>query len=404
VTATPGAAALGTDRGDRMPVTSGAVLGVLADGGGIDFARLRAWRRDRLFTAMDDQAVDALMLGRGANIEYASGARQLWVAGTRPFGPACVVVRATRRVHLLSVWDDGVPPEVPHEDLYGLSWNPANLFASLHAIPGLADAARLGTDSFAPGFDQFIGALAPRAEVLDGRAVLGPARAVKSPDELECIRTATAIAEAGLEALVDHLRPGMTERQLLGAYLGRIASLGAPTPPVESVVCATPRHGPVALRHLVSDRPVGAGELVVLNPGAMYAGYEGGVGRTWVCPRAPSAAQVALATRCHEGMRAVIELCRPGRTGSDLRRAWEVTGAPLPAAPLVHGLGLGMEPPVIAPGVGDDAVVSAGMVLAVQGWVAAPGVGGFLEREVVAVGHDGAELVSAASPGPVRTA
>src|SRR4051812_666695 len=96
-------------------------------GARVDFARLRAARRARLLAAMADHDVDVLVLGRPASVAYASGARQLWTAGSRPFGPACVVVGETGRVHLLSVDDDGVPPEVGHEDLFGLSWNPANL-------------------------------------------------------------------------------------------------------------------------------------------------------------------------------------------------------------------------------------------------------------------------------------
>jgi len=31
------------------------------------------------------------------------------VAGTRPFGPSCVLVRETGAIHLLSTWDEGVP-------------------------------------------------------------------------------------------------------------------------------------------------------------------------------------------------------------------------------------------------------------------------------------------------------
>ena len=45
-------------------------------------------------------------------------------------------------------------------------------------------------------------------------------------------------------------------------------------------MCATPRSGPVVLRRLPSERRLGPGQLVALNPGALYAGYEGGVGRT----------------------------------------------------------------------------------------------------------------------------
>jgi len=44
---------------------------------------------------MEAYDLDILVLGRQANIRYVTGAPQLWIAGTRPFGPMCVVVRAT---------------------------------------------------------------------------------------------------------------------------------------------------------------------------------------------------------------------------------------------------------------------------------------------------------------------
>jgi len=66
---------------------------------------------------MDAAALEVLVLGRPANVRYASGARQLWRTGANPFAPLCVVVRATEKVHLLSSWDEGVPPEIGREDL-----------------------------------------------------------------------------------------------------------------------------------------------------------------------------------------------------------------------------------------------------------------------------------------------
>ena len=127
----------------------------------VDDEDVRADRRRRLFAAMDDHGLDVLVLGRPAEVAFATGARQLWTAGSRPFGPACVAVRATGRTHLLSTWDHDVPPEVGHDDLFGLSWNPATIAVSLAAIPGLREAARVGTTSSSPGFGRLVAAVAP---------------------------------------------------------------------------------------------------------------------------------------------------------------------------------------------------------------------------------------------------
>ena len=176
-----------------------------------------------------------------------------------------------------------------------------------------------------------------------------------------------------------------------------------PTPATEGVVCGTPRHGPVRLRQLATERPVGPEELVVLNPGALFAGYEGGLGRTWLAGAASaSAAQRQLATRCQSGLEALVGVCRVGSTGADLCRAWMATGEPMPSAPLAFGLGLGVEPPVIAGAVGHDAELRAGDVLSVQAWVTEEGVGGFLERDVIVVADGEAGVLSRFAHGLSR--
>lgn len=374
----------------------------LEEGGRVDFARLRHDRISRLLGGMAAGGLDVLVLGRGGNVRYAAGARQLWRAGTSPFAPMCVVVGETGQVHLLSVWDEGVPPEIAHENLYGLFWNPANLTEALRAIPGLAGARRVGTDGLTSHFARNAASLFERAELLDAGPLLRAARSTKTPDELACITTAVSLAEAGLSELEEALVPGITERRLLGRYYQRLAELGAPAPPSESVVFATSATGPPRVRHLATDRPVREGELVVLAPGALYAGYEGGLTRTRVLggrdrpPTGPSPRAGALSDRARAGIDALIDGCRPGRTGADLYRAWESTGEPMPPLALAEGLGLGAEPPLIGFGRGAGAVLQEDQVLSVQCWVTDTGTGGILLRETVVVTAGGPEVLSRA--------
>lgn len=180
------------------------------------------------------------------------------------------------------------------------------------------------------------------------------------------------------------LRPGVSERELLGVYSEHVARLGAPVPPSESVCFVA--SGAVALRHVASDRVVGYGELVVLAPGALYAGYEAGLART---VSVGGGDLQSLGERCAVGMDALLSACRAGGVGSDLYRVWEGCGFGAASVVLAHGLGLGAETPVIGLGRGRDAVLEEGMVLSVQSWVTEEGVGGFLQRETVVIGAGG---------------
>ena len=62
-----------------------------------DDRALRVGRRERALAQMEKHDLDVLVLGRQANVRYVTGTPQLWVAGTRPFGPTCVLVRPPGR-------------------------------------------------------------------------------------------------------------------------------------------------------------------------------------------------------------------------------------------------------------------------------------------------------------------
>ncbi|MDP7724165.1 Xaa-Pro peptidase family protein [Mycobacterium sp. TY814] len=363
----------------------------LEDSCRVDFAGLRAERRAKVFAGMDSAGLDALILGGAGNVHYVCGARLLGRAGVLPFAPVCVVVRSTGRVHLLSTWDEGVPPEIAREDLYPLSWNPANLMASVASIAGLREARRIGTDGLTATSGAMIESLAPSAELVDGGVVVEACRRVKTDAEITCLEVAAAISESALSVMASALGPGVSERELLGVYSEHVARLGAPVPPSESVCFAT--GGSVGFRHVPSDRVVGDGELVVLAPGALYAGYEAGLARTVVAGSGSGSGGggggSALGERCVAGMDALMGACRAGGVGADLYRAWERLGVGPASVVLAHGLGLGAEPPVIGFGLGRDAVLEEGMVLSVQSWVVEEGVGGCLQRDTVVIGASG---------------
>ena len=60
-----------------------------------DDAALRLARRARVLAEMEAADIDVLVVGREGNARYVSGAPRLWTAGSRAFGPGCVLVRAT---------------------------------------------------------------------------------------------------------------------------------------------------------------------------------------------------------------------------------------------------------------------------------------------------------------------
>lgn len=355
---------------------------------------LRTGRRERALAQMDAHDLDVLVLGRQANIRYVTGAPQLWIAGTRPFGPMCVVVRATGDIYLNSTDDEGVPDEIGRDRLYGLAWNPMTLIEVLKNIDGAATARRVGTDAITPTFAALLPEAFPRADLVDGEPAMAAARRVKTPDEIAAMGPALRAAERGLACAVAELEPGVSERTLAGAALQAMAAGGVSTPATQDVAWVTSREHP--WRRV--PRAVQPGDLVALAAGALADGYVGEVGRTWVAGGADGPETGKLFARSEALYDRMIAACSPGGPVSGLLDAYAAAGEPLPPMPVAHGLGLGFDPPVVSEALsaaGDR--LEAGMVLAITGYVWQEGVGTVLRRDTVHI-TDGAAEVLTGSP------
>lgn len=358
-----------------------------------DDRALRVGRRERALAQMEAHDLDVLVLGRQANVRYVSGAPQLWVAGTRPFGPTCVMIRETGAIHLLSTWDEGVPEDIPHENLYGISWNPMNTIANLQGIEALATARRVGTDALSPGFAQLLPVAFPNAELVDGEQAMRAARRVKTPEELIALRDAIAVAELGLAAAVAELRPGIAENTLAGVLLEAIAAGGVSTPATQDVAWVTSREHP--WRRATPDGVVRSGDLVALSAGVLAGGYAGEVGRTW--PVGEPAGAADLYRRWDALWTKLSDACQPGAVAGDLLDAYRAAGEQLPPMPVARGLGMGFDPPVVSPDLPQTAAaerLEAGMVLAVTGYVWEAGVGAVFGREAVLITENGHEVLT----------
>lgn len=362
-----------------------------------DERALRSGRRQRALDQMAAHDLDVLVLGRQANVRYVTGAPQLWVAGTRPFGPTCVVVRETGAVHLLSTWDEGVPDDIPHENLYGISWNPMNTMSALQRIDGAAGARRVGTDALSPVFAQLLPTAFPNAQLVDGELAMRAARRVKTAEEIAAVRESVAVAESALAAAVAELRPGVSEQALTGVVLEASAAGGVSTPSNQDVAWATSRTHP--WRRADGDGRVQDGDLVAFAAGVLAGGYVGEVGRTWPASKkqVPGGAS-ALYRRWDSLWDRLIDACRPGAGASELMAAYQAAGEPEPPMPVARGLGMGFDPPVVSkhlPATAADERLEPGMVLAVTGYVWEEGVGAVFGREAVLITADGPEVLTA---------
>jgi len=345
--------------------------------------------RDRMRTA----EIDGLVVSSPGNIFYLSGFRGSSGAvlitqqrsrlfsdfryrlQAREQAPDFEFVEAPRR--LLA----RVGEAAGEEGLERLEYDPTHLTCEMR--DQLADGA--------PGLD-----LAPAEGLVEAL------RSVKSADEVERIAAAAALADAALARMIELLRPGATERasDLEGEFLMR--RQGAEAAAFDMIVASGPRS---ALPHAeTTDRELRPGDLVVIDMGAKVSGYCSDMTRTFAVQSAPKAAQDIYGI-VYRAQRAAAAGVRAGAVCGDVdsiaRAMIEEAGH---GDDFGHGLGHGVgidvhEAPRLAEG--QEAALVAGNVVTVEPGIYVDGFGGVRLEDLLVVGAEGAETVTA-SPMPAE--
>jgi Xaa-Pro aminopeptidase len=109
-------------------------------------------------------------------------------------------------------------------------------------------------------------------------------RAVKDAGELAHIERAVAVAETALRRTVPMLRAGLTETAVAGILERHLRDAGSEAFPFPTIVASGPRS---AMPHArAGDRVLEMGDFVLLDFGAVTAGYCSDITRTFVLGRA----------------------------------------------------------------------------------------------------------------------
>ena len=384
--------------------------GALAFGRPLDLARMRRERHARLVDAMRANGVDVLLLLGQSNVGYATGVRVPAMDQARALHRRSVaVVTADDTAPRVWTWvPEGVPEDVAPACVHpgiNLEWD-----EGAAALVDLLPSGALAADELTmPVRAALAGAGRPPA---DASIVISMAKALKTADEIECIRRAQAINEAAIARLVDGVvRPGVCGTELTGAFLHAIFELGAAGNTVDPVWQVMPRSiadgpytatGDVVFPTVTTDRRLDAGDVMWVDNGLSYEGYQSDYGHTWVIGRDPDEGQRAQCARWREIVASVLEVMKPGATARDLTRAAiEMHGRKpwLAHFYLAHGTGTeSAEMPFVGTDLGDDfdesVVLAPGMVLVLEPVVWEDGHSGFRAEQIVAVTDDGYESLS----------
>jgi Xaa-Pro aminopeptidase len=140
-------------------------------------------------------------------------------------------------------------------------------------------------------------------------------REAKDADEVAAIRAAVGIAEDALRATLPTIHVGMTELAVAGELERALRAAGSEGFPFETIVASGPRS---ALPHArASNRVIDRGDLLLIDFGAIHAGYCADITRTFVMGAAPTDRQQEIYALVRESNGSASALVRHGMRGRD---------------------------------------------------------------------------------------
>ncbi len=342
----------------------------------IDYAN----RLDRVRAQMEKLGVELMFLPWSANQEWALGIERPipgftyttypggWLNGafiSRSHGPILTVPR------MVADFDMGAIPGLDMRVLPDRG-DPADMVRGVLRDIGFTGGKVAIEDRAWASFVVNFQKLAPNAELVLASTVMQPLRRVKDEEEIALMRKAGDIVDQTMAEVLKHVRPGITELELLTEVEYQMARLGSEAPSFPTALyIINPNYDKSGFSTKGRvDRPIEPGTAIPFDFGAVYHGYCSDFGRTVWVGEAPA-----------EYLRTFELIMQSQAAGIAAMKSGQITAADLDAVArrviddagygagfrhrLGHGIGMDVhEPPFLNKG--DDSVLLNGMCFTIE--------------------------------------
>lgn len=240
-----------------------------------DFDYQARWQRAA--TLMQQQGIDALILMKPANLAYLTGDGRPCALALLTRNSECIVsvpacdLESMRRG---SAATDIRTFESETEMFHGFRDVLRNLdltSATIAVEKNFFDAAL---------YEVFVSHILPKANVVSAAPVVSQLRMLKEPEEIECMRAAGKVADAGMDAAMKAMRAGVREIEIAGEAERAMRLAGAEGWASSTYVASGWRsamaHGPA------TSKTVAASEVVQVHLAPLVNGYAADLCRTFL--------------------------------------------------------------------------------------------------------------------------
>jgi len=351
-------------------------------------------RLARLRQKMQELGVDTFMVTQPENRRYLSG-----------FTGSAGVLFITQEAALIATdfrYYEQSRQEAPLFELVKIEGKFEGLLPRILERLGSRRVAFEGDHLTYDAYTTYRQAIPEQIELVSTKDVVRWLRAVKEPEEIAAIRRAVALTDRAFDILREMMQPGMIERELAWKLEREMRQAGAEKLSFDVILAGGPAS---AMAHAkASERPLQAGQPIVIDTGCMWQGYCSDLTRTVILGE-PDARFMEIYGIVRQAQERAQTNLRAGMKGNEAHAlAEEVIERAGYGDAFGHGLGHGVglaihELPVLSPL--SDHTLEAGMVFSVEPGIYLPGWGGVRIEDLVLLTEQGVEVLSQAKKEPV---
>jgi Xaa-Pro aminopeptidase len=297
----------------------------------IDFDKLREERKNRVRNKIKKNNLDAVLLFKAENLRYLTGYRPLWWTQcflTRNAGLMAVdsepilfpTSGCAERCWVTMDWmpKESIRPLPTLEDEGIIRQAMKDLFVPAFKELGIKKGSRVGIDASTILILEILKETFPEVDFVDGDECLKGTQIIKTPDEIKLLRQSSHMAMIAMKRAIEFIDLGVRECEILAEAMHSLYSHGMEVPQCSLIV--TSGEGTAPLRRFASDREIKYGDLVFLDIGGMFNGYNSDFTRTVIYGE-PNEQQKKIYKAVYKMMMAIQETLLPGNTNIDVTKA-----------------------------------------------------------------------------------
>ena len=373
-----------------------------------DWAKLRKWRVERMVAVMKQKGIRAVLLAKLDTIRYATSFHsvQTWmfhgnrhIAIVTDEGHVSLLVASGdyKRVKETMPWLTDVEP-FP----FVMSEGYPQVEKKLKELG--VTSGKVGIDMMAFDITRKLRLGFPDINFVEGGCVVEEAQLLKSPEEIQCLRTCANAVDVGMTAMLDNIQEGISEMELSRICMDKYMELYPDDIPYFPLVLFG-EHSWQGYRH-PGEKRLRRGDMVWMDAGCcIINGYNGDIARCAFCGD-PTPEQKKLYTAIYDMLWYGIDALNPGAPlSAPLEAAYAAAdkhgfGDKVYFGILGHGIGTDLH---IAPTIGDLAVqgverevneLSPSQVIALEPGIFVEGVGGGCCENMTLITETGHEVLT----------